>query len=678
MPYYSSYLGNGYVGVQVSRDGTGFSPVEKLYQSDSLARTRVKSHIAGVYDGEPEKLVEIPRWSAVAFYTGGDLLTFDDPGRFVAYRQVLDMKRASFLTRYTWESNGRETDFDVSFFVSRADAHLAVLRFSFVTDYDGQVVLENRLDAEDLEAAGVCGRGVKGEMIWLEVAPPSGSVRIAEAAAVTVDQGNLMDRRTDLSLRAGISERLLLEVTAGRRCTVTKIVTFFTSYDSDDPVREAARKAAEARGQGFDSLFGAHCAAWDELWKSDIVVDNHVLQRRIHSALYHLLSSVREGQDHSIPPMGLSFEGWGGKIFWDAEFFMFPALLLLYPQLARSIVAYRRRILDVARANAMKDGYEGAAFDWATGRSGKGMGFFRDGGMCNEIHIVGEVAWAQWQYYRATRDRDFLVESAAPIILETARFWASRVVLNEEEDRYEIHGVIPPDESACGADGPRTVDNSAFTNAIARWNLWAAIGVCRILGQDVPDRWEEIADKIYVPWDSELGVFVEYDGYSGHLIKQPDVLHLVHPLDYSMSPDDVRRNFDYYKLKANWRLGHSFFPSVHPIIACRLGRREEAYELFQAWEGYFLPPFGTMRECLANEYRVFNTSFGGFLQNFIHGFGGIRVGDDGLLARPVLPAEIPRITFERLFFGGKAYRLVVETVGGKDCSELTELDTEER
>ncbi|HID94639.1 MAG TPA: glycoside hydrolase family 65 protein [Candidatus Latescibacteria bacterium] len=659
VPYYRSYLGNGYLGVQVSQDGTGVA-----------ADPPVRSFIAGVYDGEYEQLVEIPRWSGIGLFNGKGWLTFDEPEKITGYRQTLDMKRACLRTQYTWEYRGRATDFDITFFISREDAHLAVLRFSIVPHYEGEIVLENSLNADALDNLNLQQRGSEAGDLWLEVMTRTSNVRIAQVLGISCpDKLTGFKQEVDSPGSKQIRQRLRFKVEEGRRYTVYKYVSLFTSYDLEDPLRGARQRIREAESQGYDRLLKAHCDAWNELWESDILVDDHKLQRRIHSAFYHLLSSVREGQDHSIPPMGLSEDGWGGHIFWDAEVFMLPALLLLHPELAKSMVMYRYRTLGAARANATEQGYEGAAYGWQTGRTGKEAS---RGGPSKEIHITGDVAWGQWQYYLATQDRGYLENYAGQIIIETAKFWASRVTYNENADRYEILGVVPPDESTCEVHGLPTVDNSVFTNAIAQWNLRTAVKVCEILGRDYPAAWKEIADRMYLPFNQERQIYLEYDGYSGHPIKQPDVGEMIFLLEHPMSQEIIAANFDYYREKADRELGHSFFPSVHPIVACRLGRRQEAYELFVEWDGFFLPPFEVMRECLCNEGIVFLTSFGGFLQNFLYGFGGIRIGEDGLKVQPLLPDEFSRIIFKRIFYGGKAYRLIVEKKGGQDSYELKE------
>ncbi len=656
-PYYPSYLGNGYLGVQMEQDGTG-----------AVADPPVRSFIAGVYDGETERLVDIPRWSGIGFRGGENEL---NPDRFTDFHQVLNMKEACFSTRYTWKDESNTTDFEITFFVSRADAHLSVLRFAFIPHYDGEITLENVLDGNPFDNLSLRDRGSESDQIYLETMADTFEVKIAQAVKMVCPDGLTgLEQETDCTGSKKIGQRLRFRVEKDRRYTFHKYVGCFTSYDSEDPLAEARKKVSEAAGKGFEQLFRKHAHAWAELWESDILVDDPKLQRRIHSSLYHLLSSVREGQDHSIPPMGLFNNGWGGHIFWDSEFFMLPSLILLYPELAKTMVLYRARTLDVAKANAKAQGYKGAAFGWQTGRTGKDCS---RGGPSEEIHIVGDVAWGQWQTYLATQDRSFLENTAAEIIIETAKFWASRVTYNPKADRYEILGVIPPDESTCEVFGISTVDNSVFTNAIAQWNLRAAVHVSEMLGRTYPAAWEEMAKKMYLPYDPERKLFLEYDGYNGHPIKQPDVGEMIHPLEFPMSEEVAASNFDYYLTKANTELGHSYFPTIHPIVACRLGRRRQAWELFQEWDAFFLPPFEVMREILLTDKGiVFLTAIGGFLQNFLYGFGGIRLREDGLKVEPFLPDELSRITFKRIYFGGKAYRLTVERIGGQERYELKE------
>lgn len=654
-PYYFSYLGNGYLGIQTSKDGTG-------------AYFKARSFIAGVYDGEYEKIVEIPKWSGILF-SASDYHPFSDLSKIKNYKQILDLKKAVLLTKYTWLSPQGSVDFDIEFFVSRADPHVAAISYVFTPRQNIQAVLETFLDASGLENLRVIERGAEENTIWLEVETSLSKIRIAEVSKVICEP-------EPSAVKEVIEEKssrlkLVFEAEENKSYCVRKYTVFYTTLDSEKPLENALRKAEECGAKGYEKLFDDHCKEWEKIWERDIEVDDPIIQRRIRACVYHLVSSVREGQDHSIPPMGLSNDGWGGHIFWDADFFMFPALILLYPELAKSIVAYRCRTLEAAKEHARKHGYDGAWYGWQTASSGKEVS---RGGYSDEIHIVGDVAWAQWLYYLATGDEKYFRECAAPIIIETAKFWASRVVYNAKKDCYEILKVVPPDESVCEKWGKTVVDNSAFTNAIAQWNIKTAIKVCERLGIKYPEKWIEIAEKMYIPFDEEKKIILEYDGYDGHIIKQPDVLEMIFPLEHPMPREVAENNFKYYIDKPDRELGHSFCPSIHVVVACRLGKRKEASEIFKKWDPFFLPPFEVVREILYHDKGiVFLTGVAGYLMNIIYGFAGIKVTEKGLKIKPLLPENISRIIFKKLFFRGKTYKLIVEKRNGRDVYELQEL-----
>ena len=662
-PYYKSYLGNGYIGIQTSQDGTG-------------AYFKVRSFIAGIYDGEYERLVEIPRWSGVKILDDRGFHPFIDLSRIKNYQQTLNFRNAFLYTKFSWINEKGVIDFNIRFFVSRADPHVAVILYSFTPHYDGIITLETYLDTLGLKNLEVNEYGWNEGNIWLEVSTSLSKIKIAQANKI-VSNIDLVEHRSEYLSNDGKDVRLKLSfnVKKTENYVFYKYTTFYTSLEVSNPLRKALEKMNECIGKGYEKIYWEHCREWEKIWERDILVDDEDLQYKIHSCIYHLISSVRENQDHSIPPMGLSNDGWGGHIFWDADFFMFPALILIYPELAKSIVLYRYRTLEAAKANARRMGFKGACYGWQTASTGREVS---RGGVSDEIHITGDVAWAQWQYYLATGDEEYLRRYAAPIIIETAKFWVSRVTYNFEKDRYEILKVVPPDESIYERWGLKTIDNSAFTNAIAKWNIMTAIKIYKMFGEKPPEKWVEIADKIYIPFfDEKLKIVLEYDGYNGHLIKQPDVMEMVYPLEYLTDKKEIERNFDYYIEKADRELGHSFFPTIHTIVACRLRRRNQTYKIFSEWNEYFLPPFNVVREILANtEGIVFLTAAAGFLQDIIYGFGGIRILEDGLKIDPLLPENISQLIFKKIFFRNKVYRLDIRRENDREIFRLREICNE--
>ncbi|HEX5169497.1 MAG TPA: glycoside hydrolase family 65 protein, partial [Cyclobacteriaceae bacterium] len=229
----------------------------------------------------------------------------------------------------------------------------------------------------------------------------------------------------------------------------------------EDPLNEAERLTIFGRLEGIDRLLTNHTHAWQELWKSDIQIDGDTqTQRDIRFALYHLYSFAREGTAYSLSPMGLSGLGYNGHVFWDTELWMYPPLLVLHPEIARSLLEYRFERLEAAKQNAFAHGYKGAMFPWESSDKGNEdtpvwalTGPFQH-------HITGCVGWAFWKYYQVTKDKTFLRERAYPVLKEVADFWASRVE-RKGPGRYEINNVIGANE------WQENIDNNAFTNGMA-------------------------------------------------------------------------------------------------------------------------------------------------------------------------------------------------------------------
>src|SRR5574338_1561539 len=204
-----------------------------------------------------------------------------------------------------------------------------------------------------------------------------------------------------------------------------------TSAHHDDPLNEAERLTIYAKLEGRERLLQHHQQAWDSLWKSDIVIDGDPqTQQDVHSMMYHLYSFVREGTAYSPSPMGLSGLGYNGHVFWDAELWMYPALLVLHPEMAKSMMEYRFQRLKEAEHNAFAHGFKGAMYPWESAATGNEetpvwalSGPF-------EHHITADVAIAAWNYFAVTQDTSWLKEEGFPMIKECADFWVSRVERN--------------------------------------------------------------------------------------------------------------------------------------------------------------------------------------------------------------------------------------------------------
>ncbi len=258
-------------------------------------------------------------------------------------------------------------------------------------------------------------------------------------------------------------------LTAGTIYHFAVVGSSLTSAHNDDPLNEAERLTIFALLQGSHQLIKDHEAAWADLWKSDIIIDgDDTTERDVRLMLYHLYSFARQGTAYSLSPMGLSGLGYNGHTFWDTEIWMYPALLLLHPEIAASLMEYRYQRLPAAERNAAEHGYKGAMFPWESAASGNEetpvwalSGPF-------EHHITADVGIAAWNYYCVTHDKTWLKEKGFPLLQATADFWTSRVERNGP-GHYDINNVVAADEWA------ENVDNNAYTNAAARANLQDAI-----------------------------------------------------------------------------------------------------------------------------------------------------------------------------------------------------------
>jgi ELWxxDGT repeat protein len=267
----------------------------------------------------------------------------------------------------------------------------------------------------------------------------------------------------------------------------------------------------------------------DELWKSDIKIEgDDQSQQDVHSMLYHLYSFVREGTALSPSPMGLSGLGYNGHVFWDTELWMYPSILVLHPEIAKSLVDYRYQRLDAAKRNAFSKGYKGAMYPWESAETGvEETPVWALSGPF-EHHITACVGIAAWNYYCVTQDKQWLKEKGFPILSGTADFWASRVERNGP-GHYDINNVVAADEWA------ENVNNNAFTNAAAKSNLQYATEAAKILGITPDADWMNVANNIPI-LKLENGVTREHAAYNGEGIKQADVNLLSYPLKEIKDP----------------------------------------------------------------------------------------------------------------------------------------------
>ena len=449
-----------------------------------------------------------------------------------------------------------------------------------------------------------------------------------------------------------------------------------------DPGNAARQALTTAQHLGWRGVVAEHETAWDQRWRnSDIEIDGHPeSQNSLRFALYHLNGAADPQDDTvSIGARALTGGAYLGHVFWDTEIFLLPFYTLTWPEAARSLLMYRFHTLDGARAKAIRKGWRGALYAWESASTGAEATPEQVVGPNREIvevlsgeeeqHISADVAYAVWQYWQATGDDRFLCDAGAEILFETARFWSSRAVLEADGKRH-IRGVIGPDEYH------ENIDDNAFTNVMARWNIRRALDAAALLRARWPESWQRLSSRLGLD-DSELqqwrsagetmatsliantGLFDQFAGYQeldeinladyagrsvpmdvvlgrkrtqeSQVIKQADVVALLALLPEEFPSDSGTENFRYYEPRCSH--GSSLSRPMHGIVAARLGYADMALRFFRDTAAIDL---ADTHVAIAGGIHI--AALGGLWQMAVFGFGGVSLRDDGMEINPKLPA----------------------------------------
>ena len=329
---------------------------------------------------------------------------------------------------------------------------------------------------------------------------------------------------------------------------------------------------------------------------------------------------------------------------------MYTPLLLLQPEMAKSMLDYRYNRLNMARKKALNHGYKGAMFPWESAETGEEetpvwalTGTF-------EHHITADIGIAFWNYFLVTRDTAWLREKGYPVIKEIADFWVSRSEENEKEE-YEIKNVVCADEYA------ENVDNNAFTNGAAKVALHAASKASEVIGATPNPHWVEVANKLVIRTFPD-GTIKEHETYKGEIIKQADVNLLTYPLGLVSEQELMQKNLYYYSQRVD--VGPAMTHSIYSVIANRLGNCEKAYSYFlDGYRANQRPPFGVLAECQTCNNPYFTTGAGGMLQAVLNGFGGLEITDDGIVQiESCLPKHWKSLTIKGIGLENETFKII--------------------
>ncbi|XP_051545370.1 protein-glucosylgalactosylhydroxylysine glucosidase isoform X6 [Myxocyprinus asiaticus] len=352
-----------------------------------------------------------------------------------------------------------------------------------------------------------------------------------------------------------------------------------------------------------------------------------------------------------VSPGGLSTgskeEDYHGHVFWDQDTWMYPGIALFYPSLAKAVLEYRVKTIEGAQANAQQMGFKGLKFAWESAVTGQDVcpvDIYAE----QEIHINGDVVFAFEQYFYLTQDLEMFKEGrGSEVVWGVADYWVSRVTWDPTDQQYHMKGVIPPDEYYF------TVDNSVFTNAVAQRSLRFALELASLLAQPAPPEWQEVSDKIKIPFDPKLQYHPEFDGYmQGTKVKQADTVLLGYPLGIPMTSEVRRNDLEIYEAVTN-PLGPAMTWGMFAVGWLELGETEKAQQLLQKCFKNIQKPFQVWSESSDGSGCVnFLTGMGGFLQAVLFGYTGFRVQKEGLAFAPLLPREVDALNVKGVSYLG--------------------------
>ncbi len=570
------------------------------------------------------------------------------------FQQSLDMHHANFTTGFDYDD---KASVSYTYYALRNLPYSALVDVTITAKKDFDFTSASVMEAPDMLKDvenyynEIDRPHVRISLLTSTAKSPTGKLMLAASNSFIFDEPHgseplVIHEMWDNNMHL---EKFKKHLVAGQTYHFAIVGSAITSAQNDDPLNEAERLTIYAALQGTKRLIQYHNNAWDSLWKSDIIIDgDDASQKDVHSMLYHLYSFVREGTSYSLSPMGLSGLGYNGHTFWDTELWMYPGLLLLHPEIAKSLIEYRFQRLDVAEKNASSHGFKGAMFPWESAATGNEetpvwalSGPF-------EHHITADVAIAAWNYYCVTQDKKWLLERGYPILKATADFWASRVERNGT-GHYDIKNVVAADEWA------ENVDNDAFTNAAAKENLQYATEAARILGLPPDEDWLNVANNIPILKFND-GVTKEYDGYNGEKIKQADVNLLAYPL-HEVTGNGIKKDLDYYEPRVGE--GPAMTHAIFSILDSRLGMPDSAYNAFH--NGYtpnMRPPFGVLAETATGNNPYFATGAGGMIQAMLNGFGGLQITENGIIQlKTKLPSNWKSLKLTGIGIDKKSYEV---------------------
>lgn len=724
-------LGNGYFATRGAAAGAVADDVHYPGTYLACGYNRLRTDIAGRVV-ESEDLVNFPNWLPLAFQIAGTDWFDTRAVRVHSYRQELDIRRGMLQRSIGFEDpKGRRSTLTERRLVSMSDMHLAALELTLTAEnWSGRVLIRSAIDGRVVNSgaklyrkfnnqhlAPVSAETFEEDGICLTVRTSQSRIEVAQAARTRVflDGKPVQVQRRPVQEPGYIGQEFEVGLKQGGTLLLEKVASFYTARDHAISECGLESRKAIARAGSFDALMAHHVLAWKHLWRR---FDVHIqpadpgfklnVSMLLRLNMFHLLQTVSLnsiGLDIGVPARGWTGEAYQGHVFWD-ELFIFPFFNHRMPEITRALLMYRYRRLGEARAAAARAGFKGAMFPWQSAGDGTEQTqefnlnphserWMRDNSYLQR-HVGSAVAYNVWQYYQVTKDTEFLDFYGAELILDIARFWSSIASINPERGRYEISGVMGPDEfhdryPEAAIPG---LKNNAYTNIMAVWVLCRALDVLDLLSElrrselmarldlsrEEIARWGDISRRMYVPFH-EAGIISQFEGYENllefdweryrarygniqrldlileaendspnryKLSKQADVLMLFYlfsseelgalfaRLDYPFEYETIPRNVDYYAESSSH--GSTLCRVVYAWVLARSQRRRAMDFFADALQSDVSDiQQGTTAE------GIHLGAMAGATDLVQRVSTGIEVKDDVLRINPKLPEEMKRL-----------------------------------
>jgi HAD superfamily hydrolase (TIGR01509 family) len=694
-------IGNGFLGMRAARS-VSRGPTWVSWLGYLRWASWPRCYVAGLFDIpniEPPApaLVPVADWSRTRVLLNGKAVLARE-GEILRSARQLDMRRGMLLSGWTQRTpagitvTGRELRL-----LSQADRAGGLQLLQFAVDRDD---VDMQLEA----SFSFSGLGMEPTQLGPDFAAwrtEGGGKGVAMAGAPSLRLGD-----AELAAEQPFALRWVWRwrSRAGQVAELDRLVGVARGDSpADDPAPGARTALARSRALGWREVLAAHETAWRTRWTAgDVVIEgDEDMQRAVRFAVYHLISAANPADESvSIGARALSGDAYLGHVFWDTEVYLLPFYTSVWPEAARALLMYRFHTLPAARAKAAQLGLRGALYAWESADTGEETTpehVLAPNGeqvdiLCGrfEQHISADIAYAVWQYWRVTGDDEFLLNAGAEIILETARFWASRAA-PEADGKRHIRHVIGPDEYH------EDVDDNAFTNMMARWNIARGLEVLDLLDTRWPDRarvlreelalgadevadWRDAVGRIVSGLDPATGLYEQFAGFhalepfdlaayagrtapidvvigrertqASQIVKQADVVALLALLPEAFPGSMAEVNFRHYEPRCAH--GSSLSPAMHALVAAQLGDSQLALRYLHDI-AEFDPDPGS-----AGGVRI--AGLGGLWQAVVLGFGGLDLTGDTLTLNPHLPPQWRSLAF-RVCWRGRSVAISIDGDG---------------